>query len=97
VDRGVPCGPIQSITDMLNDPQTRARDMVVNVAHTSAGEVATIGSPLKFSDTPASIRSAAPLLGEHTREVLTELGYDQARIDGLLASRVVYEERAGFD
>jgi crotonobetainyl-CoA:carnitine CoA-transferase CaiB-like acyl-CoA transferase len=74
---------------MHDDPQTRARDMIVDVAHPKAGAVQTLGHPIKFSDTPASIRRAAPVLGQHSREVLAEAGYDSAEIDAMIATGAV--------
>lgn len=86
---GVPAGPILSITEMHRDPQTLARDMVVEVPHSRLGRVKTLGHPVKYSATPAELHRGAPLLGEHTREVLKELGYDQDEIDSLLADGAV--------
>ncbi len=73
----VPAGPVLSIAAMHADPQTLARDMVVMVEHSVAGATKAIGLPLKFSETPGSVRRPAPLLGEHTSEVLAELGYTE--------------------
>jgi crotonobetainyl-CoA:carnitine CoA-transferase CaiB-like acyl-CoA transferase len=83
---GVPAGPVASIADMLEFPQTLARDMVVEVEHSKLGLVRTIGFPVKFSDTPVSVERGAPCLGEHTREVLAELGYSGEDIEGLIGS-----------
>jgi len=77
---GVPVGPVNKIGDMLADPQVAAREMVVEVDHARAGRVKTLGTPIKFSGTPGAITRAAPLLGEHTREVLADLGYSSAEI-----------------
>jgi crotonobetainyl-CoA:carnitine CoA-transferase CaiB-like acyl-CoA transferase len=63
--------------------------MIVEVDHPKAGKIETIGHPVKFSRTPASIDRAAPLLGQHTREVLVEFGYDTAQIEALIRSRAV--------
>ena len=85
----LPAGPINDILQMHDDPQTRAREMVLSVDHPRAGKVDTIGHPVKFSRTPANITRAAPLLGQHSRDILSELGLDDARIDALIASRAV--------
>jgi len=77
---GVPAGPVNRIGDMLSDPQVLARDMVIEVDHPKAGRVKALGNPIKFSATPGEVKRAAPLLGEHTREVLESLGYSAAQI-----------------
>ncbi|HSC97322.1 MAG TPA: CoA transferase [Casimicrobiaceae bacterium] len=86
---GVPVGPVHSVGEALEHPQTRARDMVVNLQHPEAGATRALGCPIHFSATPTRITRAAPVLGEHTREVLREFGYDDAEIDGLCAEHVV--------
>jgi formyl-CoA transferase len=70
---GIPCGPVQSIDQVLTDPQVLAREMVWTASHPTVDGVRLVGSPLKFSETPVMLRSHPPLLGEHTDEVLTEL------------------------
>jgi crotonobetainyl-CoA:carnitine CoA-transferase CaiB-like acyl-CoA transferase len=67
----------------LEDPQTLARDMVVEVEHTTLGAVKTIGLPVKFSATPGKVRHGAPLYGEHTLEVLREFGFEEHEIEAL--------------
>ena len=74
---------------MLELPQTLARDMVVEVEHSKLGPVRTVGFPVKFSETPATIDRGAPLLGEHTQEVLAELGYTDDEIEALMRSGAV--------
>jgi crotonobetainyl-CoA:carnitine CoA-transferase CaiB-like acyl-CoA transferase len=86
---GVPVGPVNKIGDMLADEQVRARDMVVEVDHARAGRVKALGHPIKFSDTRGEVKRAAPLLGQHTREVLGELGYSAARIDELVGEGAI--------
>jgi crotonobetainyl-CoA:carnitine CoA-transferase CaiB-like acyl-CoA transferase len=83
---GVPAGPVLSIAEVLEHPQVVAREMVVETRHPKAGATRAIGCPVKFSDTPAEIRRPAPLFGQHTREVLTEAGLDDAEIAALLES-----------
>jgi len=82
---GVPAGPILDIGEMHRDPQAIARGMITEVSHPRAGDVATLGCPVTFHGTPGGVRRAAPLLGEHTREVLAEAGYDAVAIDALIA------------
>ena len=91
---GVPAGPVLDVAAMHRDPQTRARDMVVEVDHPRAGRMPTLGLPVKFSATPGRVHGPAPLLGEHSRRILTDAGYDAAAIDGLIARGVVGETLA---
>jgi len=74
LDAGVPCGPIHDYAQVIADPHTLAREMVVELEHPVEGRMRALGMPLKLSDTPGEIRRAAPLLGEHTDEVLREAG-----------------------
>jgi crotonobetainyl-CoA:carnitine CoA-transferase CaiB-like acyl-CoA transferase len=85
----LPAGPVNDILQMHSDPQAIDREMIVEVDHPKAGKVETIGHPVKFSRTPASIDRAAPLLGQHTREVLAEFGYDTEQIEALIRSQTV--------
>ena len=80
---GVPVGPVNRIGDMLADPQVAAREMVVEVEHPRAGRMKTLGAPIKFSATPAAVSRPAPLLGEHTDEVLAGLAYSPGDIERL--------------
>lgn len=86
---GLPAGPVLSIAAMHADPQTQARQMVTEVQHSRLGPVKTLGAPVKFSATPATIRRGAPLLGEHTAEVLQELGYSRVEIEQLAAAGAI--------
>jgi crotonobetainyl-CoA:carnitine CoA-transferase CaiB-like acyl-CoA transferase len=81
--QGVPCGPIHSIADMVADPQTAAREMVVELEHARAGRTRALGLPIKLSATPGGVNRPAPMLGEHTREVLGEFGFSPTEIDAL--------------
>src|SRR3984893_9119026 len=80
---GVPCGPVNDMLHALSDPQTIAREMVVEVAHSSLGNVQTLGLPIKFSQTPGKVRSGAPLYGEHTHAILSAYGFDADEIAAL--------------
>lgn len=75
----VPCGAINDLADAFNDPHVQARGMTVTLPHALAGEVKLVSSPMKLSETPVQYRRAPPLLGEHTEEVLTQLGVDAHR------------------
>ncbi len=88
-DAGVPAGPVASVGEMLELPQTAAREMVLEVEHSELGPVRTVGFPVKFSETPGSVVRGAPLLGEHTREVLAELGYTDSQVDDLVRDGAV--------
>jgi crotonobetainyl-CoA:carnitine CoA-transferase CaiB-like acyl-CoA transferase len=90
-DHDVPAGPVNDLHAALTDPQTAANDMVVSMAHPTAGAIRGIGIPVKMSETPGTIRRPPPLLGEHTRVVLEELGVKPADVAELLAERVVVE------
>jgi crotonobetainyl-CoA:carnitine CoA-transferase CaiB-like acyl-CoA transferase len=81
---GVPCGPINSVAEMAADPQTLARAMVVELEHPRAGRTRALGLPVKLSATPGKVGRPAPLLGQHTREVLSEYGFTSAEIDELI-------------
>jgi crotonobetainyl-CoA:carnitine CoA-transferase CaiB-like acyl-CoA transferase len=83
-DAGVPAGPVLTIEQMAADPQVRAREMVVEVEHKKVGKTRALGTPVKFSATPTRVNRAAPLLGEHTREILAEYGLAPAEIDKLI-------------
>jgi formyl-CoA transferase len=71
---GIPCGPINNYAETFADPQVRARNLVVDLDHPTLGRVQTPGSPIKMSETPPVVMRPAPLLGQHTREVLEEAG-----------------------
>src|SRR5262245_1320411 len=89
-DVGVPCGPINSVAEALEDPHTLAREMVRTIHHPTAGALKMVGIPFTLNGTPAAIRRPPPTLGQHTDEVLRdELGYSAERIAALRAEKVV--------
>jgi crotonobetainyl-CoA:carnitine CoA-transferase CaiB-like acyl-CoA transferase len=93
--KGVPSGPVYDMLQALADPQTAARQMVVEVEHTTLGAVKTIGLPVKFSATPGGLRRGAPLFGEHTRDVLAEYGFGDDEITALEQEGAVVAPKAG--
>jgi formyl-CoA transferase len=82
--RGIPCGPINTYPEAFADPQVRSRDMVVELDHPTLGRIQSLGSPIKMSDTPPVVGRRAPLLGEHTDEVLREAGFSDEEIRRVL-------------
>jgi len=88
-EAGVPAGPIYNMAQVYEDPHVRAREMLVELDHPLAGTIKNIGIPVKLSRTPGRIRRPAPLLGQHTEEVLSWLGLDQAQIGKLRAAGAI--------
>jgi crotonobetainyl-CoA:carnitine CoA-transferase CaiB-like acyl-CoA transferase len=88
---GLPAGPVLSVTEMHQDAQALAREMIVETDHPVAGPVEAIGLPVKFHGTPGGVARPAPLLGQHTREVLAEAGYNEDQIRDMLATGAAIE------
>ncbi|KAI7964789.1 hypothetical protein MJO29_002887 [Puccinia striiformis f. sp. tritici] len=88
---GLPCSRINSIREAFDEPQTYARQMIeeIDCHHSNSGKIQLIGTPIKLSQSPLTIRSAPPALGEHTKEILTELGYTDVEIDQLIKDSVI--------
>jgi formyl-CoA transferase len=84
----IPCGPILSMEELANEPSLRATGTVVEVDHPKRGKYLSVGNPIKLSDSPTEVKRS-PLLGEHTDEVLAELGYAAAEIAGLREKKVI--------
>ena len=91
---GVPAGPVNTVPAALAHPQVTAREMVVEVEHPAAGTIRMLGTPLKLSAQPASIRRPPPLLGQHTDEILAEAGYPPGRIAELRDAGVIRLQQA---
>jgi crotonobetainyl-CoA:carnitine CoA-transferase CaiB-like acyl-CoA transferase len=88
-EAGVPATPVNTVDQVMNDPQTAARAMIERVMHPRLGEIPVVGTPVKFSRMRAGVRRPAPLLGQHTDEILGELGYADGEIAALRAKKVV--------
>jgi len=87
---GLPAGPINDMQAVFNDPQVRARGLVQEVSHPTAGSVPVLASPLNVPTSPAGVRLPPPLLGQHTEEVLADvLGYDAEAVAALRQEGVV--------
>ena len=85
----VPATPVNTVDQVMNDPQTAERGIVQRVRHRKLGEIPVVGTPLRFSRMNPGVRRAAPLRGEHTDEILAEHGYTPARIQALRDKKVV--------
>jgi len=88
-EAGVPVGPIQTVDEVMHDPQVLARGMVCELKHPTAGTLRTIGCPVRLTATPPAVRTVPPLLGQHTDDVLAELGLSEERIGALHRSGAV--------
>jgi formyl-CoA transferase/CoA:oxalate CoA-transferase len=86
---GVPCGAVRTVREALSDPQVYARHMIEAVEHAVLGSIKVLGTPIKLSGTPAHVRTAPPILGQHTDVVLAELGLSAADITRLRADAVI--------
>jgi crotonobetainyl-CoA:carnitine CoA-transferase CaiB-like acyl-CoA transferase len=85
----VPASPVNDLQDALAHPQVRHREMVQTVDHAVAGDLRLLRNPIKLSATPIGAASAPPTVGQHTTEILTSLGFDEAEIAALRRSRAV--------
>ena len=86
---GLPAGPIYNMKEVLENEQTRARNMLTEVPHQTLGNTKTLGAPVKFSHTPAEVRRGAPVLGQHSREILAEIGFSAEEIANMERDKVV--------
>ena len=87
-ERDIPCGPILSMKEVAEEPSLRKTGTVVEVDHPTRGKYLTVGNPIKMSDSPSDVKRS-PLLGEHTEEVLAELGFGEDQIAALRAEKVI--------
>jgi len=90
---GIPAGPINTVGEILEDPHIHAREMVVELTHPEYGPLKVLGNPIKLSDTPGVVQNAPPKFGEHNRQVLKTLGFDEAEITQLETSGTIAADR----
>jgi formyl-CoA transferase len=88
-EAGVPCGLLQTYDQVFHDPHLTARGFFADAPHSKLGPMKQIGSPMRLSDTPPRMERAGPLLGEHSAQVLSELGYSQEEIRRLATDGVI--------
>ena len=86
---GVPCGPINDVAEVFEEPQVKARGLLRHVPHPAGVDVPQVGSPMRFAEAPLRVPAAPPLLGQHSDDILGELGYGAARIAALRAAGAI--------
>lgn len=89
IEAGIPHGPINNMQELFEDPQVAAREMVVEMSHPTAESIKLVGSPLKLSRTPVEMRRHPPLYGEHTEQLLKELGYTEQQIEAIKSKEII--------
>lgn len=88
-EKGLPCGPINTVTEMFKDPQTIQRKMIIDVKNDKAGSFKGIGMPIKFSETKVEDTKESPTFGQHTKQILLDYGFKGEEIDSLIKQGVV--------
>lgn len=93
-DAGIPAGPVNTVGEILEDPQIRAREMVQELIHAEYGRIAQLGIPIKLSDTPGIVEGPPPRFGEHNRVVLEKFGYREKEIEEMYRTGAIAEKQA---
>lgn len=88
--KGLPCGPINTIEEMFEHSQTKHRKMIIEVKNSKAGLFKSIGMPIKFSKSRSDKSKAAPIFGEHTKEILLDYEFSKTEIDNLIKKKIIY-------
>ena len=88
--KGLPCGPINTIEEMFEHSQTKHRKMIIEVKNSKAGLFKSIGMPIKFSKSRSDKSKAAPIFGEHTKEILLDYEFSKTEIDSLIKNKIIY-------
>jgi crotonobetainyl-CoA:carnitine CoA-transferase CaiB-like acyl-CoA transferase len=88
-EAAVPAGPYRLVDELADDPQVRANDLAVDVRHPTVGEVTMVGPVVRMTDTPTAVRRPPPTVGQHSLEILRELGYPPAEVDRLVGQGVI--------
>ena len=87
-------GPVYGYMDLIDDPQVKHNGTFITYNHSTEGEVMTPGFPIRFSRTPSAVARGAPLAGEHTREILSEIGFSDNDIERLITAKAIGETRS---
>jgi len=94
-EAGVPCAPVLTRGQMIDHPQIKASEIVIEYDHPQLGRLRQARPAARFEGTPTSIRNGAPQLGEHTYDVLAEVGYSEAEIDAMVEARILHADKSG--
>jgi CoA:oxalate CoA-transferase len=88
----IPCAPVLTVGEMIEDPHVKARNMIVDVDYPGVGKIKIPNMAVRMSETPGVIRRTAPALGQHTLEILKEIGYTEEQTNKLLEDKVIYQQ-----
>jgi len=89
----IPCGPLLNVDEVIDNPQVIARGMLIDVDHPEKGKIKITRIPISLSEAAPEIRLQAPILGEHTNEILKELGYSEAEVSQLAEKGIILQHK----